>query len=489
MRSQQTAALLLGIVSSVYAGVQKTCPSSNLCYSLNIPDTTASSGNGDIYMQISAPTSYGWVALGQGGSMSGAQMFVVYTDASGDNVTVSPRLGSGHSEPSYSSSAQVTLLDGSGVSNGVMTANIKCASCSSWSGGKMDFSASSTNWIFAAYSGAQIKSDSPSSTISQHQGTYGTLSFGTSAKGGSDVNPFTASNSTTTTTGSGSGSGSSCKASSSSGGTATTSNSSPSHTSSGPFGGWGGSWGHPSSFPNGNPYNKRADDDCSTDSGQSLNQYSSAAFERRQNMLIAHGVMAALAMVIFFPFGAIMIRLMSFPGLVWFHAVFQVLAFVVYLVAFGLGIYIANSMGYLSQYHPIIGIVIFILLCVQPVLGFLHHSAYRKYQRRTMWSYGHLWNGRTIITLGIINGGLGFKLANNSKTGAIAYGVIAAIVYLIYLASIFIGERKRRSSSDPPKYEDAVSPSGSGRSRRTGRRGGSSTSSPAREYYGMGNYR
>lgn len=58
--------------------------------------------------------------------MSGAQMFVVYTSASGDNVTVSPRLGSGHSTPRFNSDAQVTLLDGSGVSNGQMTANFKC---------------------------------------------------------------------------------------------------------------------------------------------------------------------------------------------------------------------------------------------------------------------------------------------------------------------------------------------------------------------------
>jgi len=58
--------------------------------------------------------------------MSGSNIFVMYTSSNGNNVTVSPRLGKGHSEPKFNSAAQVTLLEGSGVSNGIMTANIKC---------------------------------------------------------------------------------------------------------------------------------------------------------------------------------------------------------------------------------------------------------------------------------------------------------------------------------------------------------------------------
>jgi hypothetical protein len=43
-------------------------------------------------------------------------------------VTLSPRTASGYSQPSYDGAAQVTLLEGSGVSNGVMTANVRCKS-------------------------------------------------------------------------------------------------------------------------------------------------------------------------------------------------------------------------------------------------------------------------------------------------------------------------------------------------------------------------
>lgn len=72
-------------------------------------------------------------------------------------------------------------------------------------------------------------------------------------------------------------------------------------------------------------------------------------------MLIAHGVMAGLAFAVFFPLGAISIRLLSFPGLVWFHAGVQIFAYLFYTVAFGLGIYIAKDMesvSVISKWFP-----------------------------------------------------------------------------------------------------------------------------------------
>lgn len=58
--------------------------------------------------------------------MKGSNMFLVYTSSGGSNVTLSPRSASGEVMPRFNSNAQVTLLEGSGVSNGIMTANIKC---------------------------------------------------------------------------------------------------------------------------------------------------------------------------------------------------------------------------------------------------------------------------------------------------------------------------------------------------------------------------
>ena len=62
-------------------------------------------------------------------------------------------------------------------------------------------------------------------------------------------------------------------------------------------------------------------------------------------MLAAHAVLAALAFVLFFPAGAIAIRLASFPGVVWFHAAFQAFAYLVYIAAFALGVKMANDLN------------------------------------------------------------------------------------------------------------------------------------------------
>lgn len=64
--------------------------------------------------------------MGQGDEMSGAQIFVLYTDPTGNNVTLSPRLGTGHVPPQYNPQAEVTLLEGTGIVGNTMVANVKC---------------------------------------------------------------------------------------------------------------------------------------------------------------------------------------------------------------------------------------------------------------------------------------------------------------------------------------------------------------------------
>jgi hypothetical protein len=94
-----------------------------------------------------------------------------------------------------------------------------------------------------------------------------------------------------------------------------------------------------------------------------------------------------------------------------------------------------------------------ILVLIQPILGHMHHVSFKRVGTRTWWSYGHLFAGRLLITLGIINGGLGFLLAGNSKMGQTVYAVVAALVYAVYIVSIIIGERRRsKAPVTPPKY-------------------------------------
>lgn len=115
--------------SSAFAQVSTTCPSNanGACYSVNVPDATAAGSQTDIYIKIEGPST-GWIGLGQGGQkqMQNANIFIIYPNVSGSNVTLSPRLGVGEFEPQFNSKAQVTLLEGSGVVNGQMTAIIRC---------------------------------------------------------------------------------------------------------------------------------------------------------------------------------------------------------------------------------------------------------------------------------------------------------------------------------------------------------------------------
>ena len=70
----------------------------------------------------------------------------------------------------------------------------------------------------------------------------------------------------------------------------------------------------------------------------------------------------------------------------------------------------------------------------QPVLGALHHAVYVREGRRSIWSYAHVWWGRVVLTLAIIQGGLGLRFANNTTGGKIAYGVVAGLIWITWLS-------------------------------------------------------
>lgn len=218
------------------------------------------------------------------------------------------------------------------------------------------------------------------------------------------------------------------------------------------------------------------DNDFGPPYGYDGNQgFSNANAASHRKLIAVHGVLAALAFVIFFPVGSILIRIGSFPGLWIVHGLFQLFAYVVYLAAFGIGIWMINNtpVNLMANNHPIVGIVIFVGLFFQPIFGFVHHLKFKKYNCRTFWSYVHLWLGRILITLGMLNGGLGLLLASGApaSTGIaptrgqmIVYGIAAGTMWLLWVASAVYGERKRSATRNvvpkdemgtelPPAYE------------------------------------
>lgn len=103
-------------------------------------------------------------------------MFIAYTSEDGNNVTVSPRLGTGHSMPSHTDAVQVELLSGSGIINNTYVVKAKCSDCRSWSGGNADVLSDNQKMLWALGRSGDIKTNALDASIQQHQ-SYNTFSL------------------------------------------------------------------------------------------------------------------------------------------------------------------------------------------------------------------------------------------------------------------------------------------------------------------------
>lgn len=183
-------------------------------------------------------------------------------------------------------------------------------------------------------------------------------------------------------------------------------------------------------------------------SGSSNSGSGSSGRSRSAMILMAHGILMSLAFAVLYPLGAIIIRLLHFKGVVWIHAGWMATTYLLVIAGMGLGVYIAVNEDLLDSAHAIIGLVVVGSLILQPVTGLLHHKLYKSRGGPNGATPVHVWWGRAIITLGIINGGLGLKLAANTRNGEIAYGVVAGVMWIVWMAVAVFGTlRKGRGKS------------------------------------------
>ena len=183
-------------------------------------------------------------------------------------------------------------------------------------------------------------------------------------------------------------------------------------------------------------------------------------------VLEAHAICGALAWVVFFPVGGIVIRALNHSSVLWLHVACQITGYILFCVTFGTGVWFEYLYGKVSNIfsvldpsltfglqvdspHPIIGMILFGLTTIQPFLGTIHHKRYSKVQRRTFLACLHTQLGRVLITIGILNGGLGLLLADDSTTSErMAYGIIGGVMWLSYvvLSSYFEGKTVKAAS-------------------------------------------
>ncbi|KAK0391525.1 hypothetical protein NLU13_1025 [Sarocladium strictum] len=165
----------------------------NICYSAVVPSATVRSGSGPVWFQIYAPTTFSWVGMGTGSSMSDANMFLIYQDGNG-NVTVSHRQATGHTMPTVpaNDNVQITLLPGSGVQNNFMVANFRCDNCTTWKQSQsLNLTAAGTPMVGAWREGDALDSTDVEEAIGVHTGNVRMFSFDLStAQKSTPGNPF-----------------------------------------------------------------------------------------------------------------------------------------------------------------------------------------------------------------------------------------------------------------------------------------------------------
>ncbi|KAL1838203.1 hypothetical protein VTJ49DRAFT_2930 [Mycothermus thermophilus] len=175
---------------------------------------------------------------------------------------------------------------------------------------------------------------------------------------------------------------------------------------------------------------------------------------RAKRLRNVHGVVALVAFVVLFPFGSVLVRVLP-PGVyaLWGHGVVQVVAVVLCVVCAGYAgelVLVVQGMGVdvtkntMAMWHIIIGsLVLASLMFVQPVLGHIHHQRFKVLRRRQIWSHLHLWNGRVMVTLGIINAGLGIWAAKEGWDWKMSFMVLAVLMWTVWVLMAVRFEWKR----------------------------------------------
>ncbi|KAM3462184.1 hypothetical protein MY5147_004375 [Beauveria neobassiana] len=162
---------------------------------------------------------------------------------------------------------------------------------------------------------------------------------------------------------------------------------------------------------------------------------------------LAHGILMMIVWVILYPAGAL---LMPIIGKWMFHSLFQTIAFLAMWAGLGMGYVLADRMNtFWKNTHTKLGIIVCALMVLQPILGALHHTSFKRSGGRGALSHIHAWYGRALILIGIVNGGLGLQLAGTGMAFRTAYIVLSAVIAGPYFLSVpWIEFRKAKATKN-----------------------------------------
>jgi hypothetical protein len=138
------------------------------------------------------------------------------------------------------------------------------------------------------------------------------------------------------------------------------------------------------------------------------------------------------------------------------HMPIQLLGLVMMIGGMALGIRIAHDLGYLSdptgkRGHIVLGLVVCcLIIAIQPAFGWLQHRHYKRTGGKSVFGYVHRWTGRVAIALGMINNGLGFRLASQdidipTKSYVRNFVLLGVLVLIWFGLVMFDGLDARRT--------------------------------------------
>ncbi|KAI6915140.1 hypothetical protein KC318_g171 [Hortaea werneckii] len=365
--------------------------------------------NGDIYIHMHSSTSCSWFGVGIGHQMDGAAMMVAYKDANGTGVVTSVRKASeGRSEPiwmgdkdpegpryepiftdQYAPAANTAQKGGIQISHGL------CRNCSSFGSMKLDYTSKQQPFIFAIGPNSKLESNALDAPLRRHE-FYGHFTM--------DM-------------------------------TVSTSNSSTRYGRV--------------------PAPNLPEATGAVADSLFATQGASEVIDGREDSewaLPAHAALMCLAFLLVFPLGALLLRILH--SVLW-HGVAQIVGVLFVLVGLGLGVHLSHHYNRSRDFnsgHQTLGLVIFATVFIQLGLGLVHHLIYRRTKQPTVISKIHLFLGPLLILLALIDGGLGFNLAENHGDN-IPYGIVVAVVAVIFIAIRLWLVFKHRPSSYGPDRE------------------------------------
>jgi Cytochrome domain of cellobiose dehydrogenase/Eukaryotic cytochrome b561 len=320
------------------------------------------------------------VGFGFGTQMLDALIFIAYTSESGENVTISPRIGRHHEEPMYTPAVGVKVLGGTFVDNDTYHINAQCTGCRSWPlalgrRGTIDTESTTQPMIYAIGDDSPFShTDSQEATIERH------IAFG---KFAIDLK-----------------------------------------TATGDAG-----------IPNG------------TETEAGITRGEGSVNSRLGT--IFHGLIMSACFIVFFPIGALLIRL-PFRLAFWLHLMWQCCTVLGVAIGLSLGVYVAtnkNKHPKLNTPHQGLGLTVILLVFGQASLGFLLHRNYKRTQSPSLHGKIHRFLGLTIILLGITNGALGLNFAENNGRLPAYFGLVVFIAVIYTLSQLIFRRRSIRKNA------------------------------------------